>query len=169
MPHLLTPPVIGRYLATQWRRAFGLNLSRLDDDLFVGGEFSLEQWPLLHAIGIRAVLSLQSEREDVFCAPLPARTLRLAVEDFYPPSLAQLEQAVAFLNESRVRGEPTLIHCHAGVGRAPLITIAFLLAEGVPASEAERRVFHARPIMRLNRRQRARLSEWTMARAGLVK
>lgn len=166
MPQVLTPPLVGHYLATQWRRAFGLNLSRLDDHLFVGGEFSLERWPLLHAVGIRAVLSLQGEREDVFCEPLPARTLRLAVEDFHPPSLAQLEQAVAFLNESRVRGEPTLIHCHAGVGRAPLTTIAFLISEGVSASEAERHVFHARPIMRLNRRQRARLNEWAMVKAN---
>jgi len=160
MPQLLAPALIGRYLATQWRRAYGLNISRLDDQLFVGGEFPLEQWPMLHAAGIRAVLSLQAEREDAFCTPLPARTLCLAVNDFHPPSIAQLEQAVAFLHESRQRNEPTLIHCHAGVGRAPLTTIAFLMAEGVNTAEAQRRVFQARPIMRLNRRQRARLVEW---------
>ncbi|MBC8163930.1 MAG: dual specificity protein phosphatase family protein [Roseiflexaceae bacterium] len=156
----LSPAQIGRFLVTQWRRAFGLNLSRLDDLLFIGGEFPCERWPALHALGIRAVLSLQGEREDIFCDPLPARTLRLEVEDFHAPSLAQLEQAVAFLRESRQRGEPTLIHCHAGVGRAPLTAAALLISEGASASAAVRRIHDARPIIRLNARQRARLAEW---------
>lgn len=155
-----SPALLRRYIATQWRRAFGLNLSRLDDFLFVGGEFRREQWPALHALGVRAVLSLQGEREDEFCEPLPGSTLRLEVEDFHPPSLAQLEEAVAFLRETRAAGMPTLVHCHAGVGRAPLTTAAFLMAEGVSARDAIARVYHARPIMRLNRRQHARLLEW---------
>src|SRR4051794_41174309 len=67
------------YAVTQWRRMFGLNISRVDDLLFVGGEFSAAQWAKLYAFGIRAVLSLQAEREDQFAGP-PARALRLAVE-----------------------------------------------------------------------------------------
>lgn len=168
LPHLpepgapppLAPVLFGRYLATQWRRAFGLNITQIDDFLFVGGEFECERWPLLHKRGIRAVLSLQGEREDAFCDPLPMQTLRLEVEDFHPPTLDQLYEAVTFLRATRAANLPTLIHCHAGVGRAPLTTAAFLIAEGASASEALSRIYHARPIIRLNRGQRARLTEW---------
>lgn len=159
-PPPIAPVLLARYITTQWRRAFGLNISRVDDFLFVGGQFASERWPRLHALGVRAVLSLQGEREDEFSDPFPAQTLRLEVEDFYPPSLDQLEQAVAFLRANRAANLPTLIHCHAGVGRAPLTTVAFLVAEGMSARDAVSRIYHARPIMRLNRRQQARLTEW---------
>lgn len=159
-PPPLAPALWLRYLRTQWRRVVGPNLSQVDRMLYVGGEFSLASWPALHALGVRAVLSLQGEREDAFCDPLPLRTLRLEVRDFHPPSLEQLDQAVAFLRESRAQGTPTLVHCHAGVGRAPLTAAAFLIAEGASCDEALGRIYHARPIIRLNRRQRRRLAEW---------
>src|SRR5215213_1970460 len=90
-------PHAWRYLHTQWRRGFGLNVSRVDDLLFVGGQFRARQWPALRALGIRAVLSLQAEREDTFHGPPPDRVLRLLVPDFHPPSIAQLREAVAFI------------------------------------------------------------------------
>lgn len=159
-PPPATPRLLWRWIVTQWRRAFHVNASRLDEFLFVGGEFPCAQWPAVHALGVRAVLSLQGEREDEFCVPLPVRTLRLEVEDFHPPSLDQLEAAVAFLRQARADGLPTLIHCHAGVGRAPLTTAAFLMAEGMSQQAAIARIYAARPIIRLNRRQQARLAEW---------
>src|SRR5689334_18410171 len=88
-----------RYMATQWRRAFGLNVSRIDELLFVGGQFRAAQWPGLHRLGVRAVLSLQAEYEDQFHGPPPARLLRLHVPDFYPPTIDQLHEAVAFIRD----------------------------------------------------------------------
>lgn len=154
------PAKLWLYVRTQWRRAFGLNVSQVEPLLFVGGEFSTAQWPRLHALGIRAVLSLQAEREDQFVDPLPARVLRLHVEDFYPPSIDQLHQAVVFLRQNHADHLSTLIHCHAGVGRAPLTTAAFLMTRGLSVAEALERIQRARPIIRLNERQQRRLAEW---------
>src|SRR5215203_5906199 len=94
---LLDLPHAWRYLRTQWRRGFGLNVSRIDDLLFVGGQFRARQWPALRALGIRAVLSPQAERVDTFHGSPPDRALRLLVPDFHPPSIAQLQEAVAFI------------------------------------------------------------------------
>ncbi|MBO9343156.1 MAG: phosphatase, partial [Roseiflexus sp.] len=47
-----------RYTTSQWNRFFGLNVSRVHDLLYVGGEFRADQWPQLRTIGIRAVLNL---------------------------------------------------------------------------------------------------------------
>jgi hypothetical protein len=148
------------YALTQWRRMFGLNISRVDQLLFVGGEFTPAQWTQLRALGIRAVLSLQAEREDHFAGPPPERVLRLPVEDFSPPSIDQLRQAVAFIGTCHADGLPVLVHCHAGVGRASLTTSAYLMTGGLSHVEAFNRIRLARPIVELNVLQLARLIEW---------
>jgi protein tyrosine phosphatase (PTP) superfamily phosphohydrolase (DUF442 family) len=159
-PPLSEPTRLWLYAVTQWRRIFGLNISQVDELLFVGGEFSPTQWPDLGALGIRAVLSLQAEREDQFdCAP-PDRTLRLPVADFHPPTIAQLREAVAFIDACRADGLPVLVHCHAGVGRAALTASAYLMTQGFSYAEAFDAIKRARPIVALNSLQLDRLIEW---------
>jgi len=153
-------PHAWHYLRTQWRRGFGLNVSRIDDLLFVGGQFRARQWPALHALGIRAVLSLQAEREDTFHGPPPDRVLRLLVPDFHPPLIEQLHAAVAFIQAAHADQLPVLVHCHAGVGRAALTASAFLIAGGMSHAESLAHIRRARPIIALNAIQRARLAEW---------
>lgn len=153
-------PLVWQYLLAQWRRAFGLNVSRIDETLYVGGQFHARQWPALHALGIRAVLSLQAEREDEFVDPHPERTRRLLVPDFHAPSLDQLGEAVAFISDAHTAGLPVLVHCHAGVGRAPLAATAYLVSRGYRSADALSMVKQARPIVGLNPAQRARLLEW---------
>jgi protein tyrosine phosphatase (PTP) superfamily phosphohydrolase (DUF442 family) len=148
------------YAVTQWRRMFGLNVSQIDDLLFVGGEFTSAQWPDLNALGIRAVLSLQAEREDQFDGAPPDRRLRLPVEDFHPPTIAQLREAIAFIDSCRADGLPVLIHCHAGVGRASLTASAYLMTRGLSSSDAFETIRRARPIVTLNGLQLERLIEW---------
>ncbi|RRR71709.1 MAG: phosphatase [Candidatus Viridilinea halotolerans] len=149
------------YLHTQWQRLFGLNVSQIDATLFVGGQFSVAQWPPLYALGIRAVLSLQAEREDQFSAPYPLRQERLLVDDFTAPTLEQLDAGVAFVQAAHAEGLPVFIHCHAGVGRAPIMAAACLMAsEGLDAQRALARIRAARPIIGPGRAQVARLVAW---------
>jgi len=159
-PTLFDLPQAWHYLRTQWRRGFGLNVSRIDELLFVGGQFRARQWPALRALGIRAVLSLQAEREDTFHGPPPDRVLRLLVPDFHPPLIGQLQAAVAFIQAAHADQLPVLVHCHAGVGRAALTASAFLVAGGMSHAEAFAYLRRARPIIALNAIQQARLAEW---------
>jgi len=135
-------------------------VSRLDSLLFIGGQFRPEQWPFLHALGVRAVLSLQAEREDTFIGPQPERTLRLLVPDFHPPTIEQLREAVAFIEAAHAEQLPVFIHCHAGIGRAPLTTAAFLMMRGLNTDAALDTIRHTRPIIALNEHQLERLREW---------
>lgn len=148
------------YAATQWRRVFGLNVSQIDGMLYVGGQFRATQWPRLYALGIRAVLSLQAEYEDEFDGPPPERTLRLLVPDFYSPTIGQLHEAVRFVRDAHGDGLATLVHCHAGVGRAPLTAAAYLVSQGETSRAALERLQRARPIIGLNQPQLSRLAEW---------
>jgi protein tyrosine phosphatase (PTP) superfamily phosphohydrolase (DUF442 family) len=165
-PTLLDLPHAWRYLRTQWRRGFGLNVSQVNDLLFVGGQFRARQWPALRALGIRAVLSLQAEREDMFHGPPPDRALRLLVPDFHPPLIDQLHEAVAFIQAAHAAQLPVLVHCHAGVGRAALTASAFLIAGGMSHTEALAYLRRARPIIALNAIQQARLAEWEQLHRG---
>jgi protein tyrosine phosphatase (PTP) superfamily phosphohydrolase (DUF442 family) len=160
LPPLRRPQHLWLYARTQWRRAFGLNVSRVDDLLFVGGEFRPRQWPALRALGIRAVLSLQAEREDAFHGPPPTRALRLLVPDFHPPTVEQLREAVAFIAAAHAERLPVMVHCHAGVGRAALTASAYLISRGMSHAEAFGTIRRARPIVCLNGVQQERLAEW---------
>ena len=157
---LRNPAHLWLYLRTQWRRAFGLNITQIDELLYVGGQFRPRQWPALHALGIRAVLSLQAEYEDQFHGTPPTRALRLEVPDFHPPSVEQLHQAIAFIQAAHAERLPVMIHCHAGVGRAALTASAYLVSQGRGAAEAFHALRRARPIVLLNAVQQARLDEW---------
>ena len=160
---ILHPVRSWSYLRTQWRRVFGLNVSQIDELLFVGGQFRPRQWPALRALGIRAVLSLQAEYEDQFLGPPPARTLRLEVPDFHAPTIEQLREAVAFIAAAHVERLPVMIHCHAGVGRAPLTASAYLMSRGLEYPAALDLIRRARPIVELNATQHKRLAEWERA------
>jgi predicted protein tyrosine phosphatase len=149
---------------TYWRRYFGLNLNEITPLLFVGGEFRAAQWPEIHALGVRAVLSMQAERIDEFVEPLPERVLRVPVPDFHAPTLEQLAEAVAFVEQAWRAELPVLVHCHAGVGRAPLTAAAALVSSGMQLDAALGLIVARRPIVRLMGEQRRRLDEW--ARLG---
>lgn len=149
------------YLRTQWARYFGLNASQVAPLLLVGGQFRPVQWAALHALGVRAVLSLQAEREDAFAGPPPERALRLPVLDFTPPSLEQLDEGVAFISAAHQAELPVFVHCHSGVGRAPLMAAAYLMASGGHGhQEALAHIRAARPIIGPNMGQLARLREY---------
>ena len=133
-----------------------------------GGQFRPDQWASLYALGIRAVLSLQAEHEDTFVGSPPERALRLLVPDFHPPTIDQLHAAVDFIAAAHADQLPVFIHCHAGIGRAPLTTAAFLTTRGLSVTTALTAIRTARPIIALNQRQIARLHEWEqVGRRGL--
>ncbi len=149
------------YAQTEWRRFFGVNVSPVDPLLFVGGQFRPDQWPALHALGIRAVLSLQKEYEDRFSGTPPERTLRLPVVDHMAPTLEQLAEGVEFLATVHANTFPVLIHCHAGIGRAPTMAAAYLMShQSLSMHEALKVLRRARPVIAPNVHQRQRLREW---------
>jgi protein-tyrosine phosphatase len=116
------------HLRAKLRRLFGINISQITPLLLVGGQFDPEQWPAISALGVRAVLSLQAERVDRFIGPPPERALRLHVIDFTAPTQAQLDEGVRFIATAHAAELPVFVHCHGGIGRAPLMAAAYLMA-----------------------------------------
>jgi len=144
------------YLRAKLRRLFGINISQITPLLLVGGQFDPEQWPAISALGVRAVLSLQAERADRFAGAPPERTLRLHVIDFTAPTQAQLDEGVRFIAAAHAAELPVFVHCHGGIGRAPLMAAAYLMAShSLAPREALALLRAARPLVAPNLLQMA--------------
>lgn len=152
---------VRNYLTTQWRRVFGLNLSPVSANLLVGGQFTPAQWPLIYGLGVRAVLSMQAEYIDRFSGAPDPQFFRLVVPDFHAPTLEQIDEGVQFIAAAHAADLPVLVHCHAGVGRAPLMAAAYLMvSRRISRQAALAQLRAARPIIALNTRQYAQLDAY---------
>jgi hypothetical protein len=128
------------------------NYSRVEQGLYLGGRVPAPP------PGTRAVLNLcrvdDSYQAEVHrWAPIP---------DAAPaPGIDWLRQQVEFIDRSRRAEMPVYVHCRAGVSRAGLVTVAYLMwREGWSRDEAMRLVRTRRARVRPNPAFMALLLEW---------
>jgi atypical dual specificity phosphatase len=94
--------------------------------------------------GVRGVLSL-SERAPDGLAAAGLEHLHLPVRDFSPPTVAQLAEAVAFMDGVLSKGGAVAVHCGAGLGRTGTVVAAWLVRRGRSTADAIREVRSRRP------------------------
>ena len=124
-------------------------------------------WPLLAEEGIGAVVSLtgRSPPGDPEAAGLDL--LHAPIPDFGIPSDADLRHTLRFIKKHIEDGCGVVVHCRAGQGRTGLVLAAYLVYEGMSATDAIDRVRTLRPgsietreqlelVKRLARAQRLR-------------
>ena len=123
---------------------------RVDAHLWVGGYLAAACPHHLRERGITHVLKLFADDPSY-----PGGQVRhpgvcykvVAAEDRpdYPLHL-HFSEGLAFLQEALARGGRVLVHCHAGVSRAPTFAVLYLMARGAPLVQGWRRVKAARPM-----------------------
>lgn len=100
-----------------------------------------DEMPVLHAAGIRAVVSLLNLPGD---APVYESAgfsfLCLPVPDGGTPTPEQAGEFIRFVNEQLVADRPVAVHCEAGLGRTGTLLAAYLISRGESASTAIERV-----------------------------
>lgn len=150
-----------------------LNLSRITDDLVVGGSVPPRAYSRLKAMGVTAVIDLREEAKDDEAAlnNLGIELLYLPATDRYAASQDQMRKGVEWALERIERGGQVYAHCKHGVGRGPLMGLAILVAQGRTSSAALRLVRSKRWQAAPNDRQLAALldfeREWTGRRTHL--
>ncbi len=146
----------------------GMNVSRVNEWLWVGGAVARSQYAALAAQGITAVIDMRSERGDdaAALAAVGIELLRLPVPDRYPPSVEQLMQGVEWALPRLRAGGRLYAHCEHGVGRGPLMGLAVMVAQGWEATEAYRALRRARWQATLNDRQLGGLADFSAAWAA---
>lgn len=95
----------------------------------------------LRVVGVTMLITLTN-------GDLPAETLRrhglrnlhLPIYDREPPTLAQMRMLALRMKRFLDRGEVLCVHCRAGIGRTGTVLAGWLIAEGLTADEAIRRI-----------------------------
>jgi protein-tyrosine phosphatase len=134
--------------------------SRVTERLFVGGQQYAHGLAAMQTLGIGATLNLREEADDEALKVVVGRYLWLPTPDDDGPTLDQLSQGVRFIRESVAAGKAVYIHCAHGVGRAPTMAAAYLIAEGQSLKDAMRLVRKVRPFITPTPAQLRRLEEW---------
>ena len=96
---------------------------------------------LLHQCGITMLITL-TER-DIAQEPLARhglKNLHLPIRDREPPTVAQIQMLLKRMEMLLNKGEVLAVHCLAGIGRTGTVLAAWLVREGLTATEALRRV-----------------------------
>ncbi len=124
-----------------------LQYSQITPQLFVGPQFRLRGKRFLEDQGINACVNMRIERDDAEFGLDLERYLHLPTIDDDAPSLEHLEKGVKFIQQEVAAGRKVYIHCGAGVGRAPSMAAAYLMAEGYSLDEALTLIRKPRPFI----------------------
>ena len=96
--------------------------------------------------GIQVLISLTEEPPDAeVLASYAIDQEHIPVQDYTPPTLQQMIEFVAVVEDSVAAGNPVGVHCTAGLGRSGTMAAAYLVAEGASADEAIATVRQLRP------------------------
>jgi atypical dual specificity phosphatase len=71
--------------------------------------------------------------------------LHLPVEDFTPPTLAQIDRFLSEVDRAKSEGVALGIHCTAGKGRTGTMLAAYLVSRGLSAEDAMAKIRELRP------------------------
>jgi protein-tyrosine phosphatase len=137
-----------------------LRYSRVTPQLYVGAQHGRRGLERLKDEGIDAIINLRDESDDAKHGLNLTGYSYIPVIDHTAPKLDDLDKGVAFIRETIAKGDKVYIHCHSGVGRAPTMAAAYLIAEGASVEEAVAQVTKARPFIRILPDQLKRLYDY---------
>ena len=139
-------------------------LSQIQPRLYIGGQHYARGCRAMRDRGVCAIVNLREiHHSDGAKGIAGERHLHLPTIDNTPPSVDDLLRGVAFVQGEIGQGGSVYIHCGVGVGRAPTLASACLIAEGRSPDAALRRIKRVRPFVHLTPGQRSALDAFAVA------
>jgi len=133
-----------------------------------GGDRNLsDDLAYLEACQIKVLISLTAEPVSPDSLAVYGISGRhLPVEDFTPPTLAQIESFVAEVEQARQDKYKLGIHCTAGKGRTGTMIAALFVSEGLTAEDAIAKIRRLRPSSVETPAQEHRIAEFAASRSA---
>ena len=157
---LLTRSYRGLIQALNWWDA-------IDHHFYLGGALMFDDIERLEQRGVEAVINLCAERHDdeQRLAKAHMSYLWLPVLDMCPPTFAQIEQGLRWIEYQQQSNRIIYVHCAAGVGRsATLLACWYIYRHGMSVTAALRDIKSKHPQVSLTRRQIHQLYAFAQAR-----
>ncbi len=161
-PCLIVPQLFWRRLAARvlflptlsWNLLLGRVLrvrhwwDAIDDDVYMGALPLPRDVPALQQLGVGAVVNTCEE----YAGPVASYSragivqLRIPTVDFTAPTLASVQDAVAFMQQHVGLGQRVYVHCKAGRARSGTVVLCWLIAaHGMTPAAAQQRILQRRP------------------------
>lgn len=138
-----------------------LRYSQVTPHVYLGPQFGRVGMDSLRKAGVSASMSLRAEYDDAEYGLSFPEYSYLPIVDNTAPTIEQLNQGVAFIKRVVDDGKSVYVHCGSGVGRAPTMIAAYLIAEkGMSVEQAVTQITSVRPFIRILPQQIARLHEY---------
>ena len=134
----------------------------IDEQMFLGGAMMFDDLARLQRQGVEAVVNLCAERPDNPRHLMAAQMdyLWLPVTDAQPPTVEQIVQGLAWIEQRVCAGQKVYIHCAAGMGRSVTLLACWYLYTGrMSVPQVLAFVKRRRPQTSLTRRQVRRIEE----------
>lgn len=154
----------------RWFRAVGvpwltgrisLRYSRITPNLYLGPQYGQLGMKTLREAGVSASMSLRAEYDDKEYGLAFPDYHHMPIVDNTAPTIEQLDQGVAFIKRVIGDGKAVYVHCGSGVGRAPTMVAAYLIAqEKLSVADAIKKITETRPFIRVLPVQEQRLEEY---------
>ena len=128
------------------------DVSFINPNLGVGGVSSVKN---LWEGGIKAILDLRDESQDdpIKLEKYSIDYMNLKVPDRGTPDLEHAIKAVNWIKSNIDQGKKVFVHCNLGRGRGPLLTVMYLIFQGMNPDDAIIHVKNIRPYCFFNRKQ----------------
>ena len=124
-----------------------LQFCQVTPQLYVGSQFNARGKQKLAKNGITAVVNMRIEWDDAAHDLAFSHYLHLPTIDDTAPQDAHLQQGIQFIRENINAGGKVYIHCGGGIGRAPTMAAAYLIAEGNTLDQALALIRNVRPFI----------------------
>ncbi len=105
-----------------------LRHSRVTPTLYVGPQFNGCGMRYLKRENIHAVINMRQEFNDADHGLVLEEYCYLPTKDDDAPSMEHIQQGIAFIRRLESLGKKVYIHCGGGIGRAPTMAAAYLIA-----------------------------------------
>ena len=141
-----------------------MSFHRVTAQLWVGGRMSVADWQELNDQGVTVSVNLRETERDDFGGRPPEGALWVPVRDGAMPDTDQLMMVSGFISAAVREGRRVVVHCKAGIGRAPLTAACYLLTTGMTLDAAMETLRQGRVEVHANAGQLGRVHDFMRVR-----